>query len=91
MYKLPVDESAPCVMYQFQVLICAVIEDTWHYWIHRFLHHHKQLYKYIHKIHHNYQAPFGMVSEYVHPVETLGKSFNSIVSRSDYYFHAAFA
>jgi len=55
-----------------QVLTCSVIEDTWHYWIHRLMHD-KRLYKYVHKIHHSYQAPFGMVAEYAHPVETVGQ------------------
>jgi len=53
-----------------QVFICAVIEDTWHYWVHRLMHD-KRLYKYVHKVHHTYQAPFGMVAEYAHPVETI--------------------
>ena len=30
---------------------CAVIEDTWHYFLHRLLHH-KRICKYIHKVHH---------------------------------------
>ncbi|KFO30871.1 C-4 methylsterol oxidase [Fukomys damarensis] len=49
---------------------CSVIEDTWHYFLHRLLHH-KRIYKYIHKIHHEFQAPFGMEAEYAHPLETL--------------------
>uniref|UniRef100_A0A8C6G2D9 Methylsterol monooxygenase 1 n=1 Tax=Moschus moschiferus TaxID=68415 RepID=A0A8C6G2D9_MOSMO len=49
---------------------CAVIEDTWHYFLHRLLHH-KRIYKYIHKIHHEFQAPFGMEAEYAHPLETI--------------------
>ena len=34
--------------------------------------HDKRLYKYVHKIHHSYQSPFGMTAEYAHPIETLG-------------------
>uniref|UniRef100_A0A8P0P1Q7 Fatty acid hydroxylase domain-containing protein n=2 Tax=Canis lupus familiaris TaxID=9615 RepID=A0A8P0P1Q7_CANLF len=49
---------------------CAVIEDTWHYFLHRLLHH-KRIYKYIHKVHHEFQAAFGMEAEYAHPLETL--------------------
>jgi methylsterol monooxygenase len=49
---------------------CLVIEDTWHYFLHRALHD-KRIYKYIHKVHHNFQAPFGMVAEYAHPAETM--------------------
>lgn len=32
---------------------CAVIEDAWHYFLHRLLHH-KRIYKYIHKVHHEF-------------------------------------
>ncbi|ELT93640.1 hypothetical protein CAPTEDRAFT_151524 [Capitella teleta] len=60
----------------WRVFMCAVIEDTWHYWIHR-LAHDRRVYKYVHKVHHYFQAPFGMTAEYAHPVETvvLGMGF----------------
>lgn len=32
---------------------CAVVEDTWHYFLHRLLHH-RRIYKYIHKVHHEF-------------------------------------
>ncbi|XP_071497549.1 methylsterol monooxygenase 1-like [Diadema antillarum] len=54
-----------------QCFVSLVIEDTWHYFVHRGLHH-KSIYQYVHKVHHNFKAPFGMVAEYTHPVETLG-------------------
>ncbi|EGG22507.1 C-4 methyl sterol oxidase [Cavenderia fasciculata] len=47
-----------------------LIEDFYFYFIHRLLHHGKW-YKYIHKIHHDHQAPFGISAEYAHPLETL--------------------
>ncbi|XP_066574149.1 methylsterol monooxygenase 1 [Amia ocellicauda] len=49
---------------------CAVIEDTWHYFLHRLLHH-KRVYRYIHKVHHEFTSPFGMQAEYAHPLETI--------------------
>ncbi|XP_008400998.1 methylsterol monooxygenase 1 [Poecilia reticulata] len=49
---------------------CAVVEDTWHYFLHRILHH-RRIYKYIHKVHHEFTAPFGMQAEYAHPLETI--------------------
>lgn len=70
-----------------QVFICAVIEDTWHFWIHRLMHD-KRLYKYVHKIHHTFQAPFGMVAEFAHPMETvvlgLGFFFGIILTTSHF-------
>jgi len=35
----------------------------------RLLHHHS-IYKYVHKVHHDHAAPFGMAAEYAHPIET---------------------
>lgn len=57
-----------------------VIEDTWHYFVHQLLHH-RRLYKYVHKVHHNFQAPFGMVAEYAHPIETLGAYIGRLTLR----------
>ena len=58
----------------FQMLCCLVLEDTWQYFAHRLLHH-RSLYKHVHKMHHHFQAPFGMVAEYAHPIETVGKNY----------------
>ena len=55
-----------------QLFCCLVLEDTWHYFVHQLLHH-RRIYKYIHKVHHNFQAPFGMVAEYAHWIETMGE------------------
>lgn len=53
-----------------QCFACSVIEDTWHYFLHRLLHH-KKLYKHIHKVHHDFTSPFGMQAEYAHPAESI--------------------
>lgn len=53
-----------------QVCVFFVFEDFYHYWMHRALHH-GIWYKKIHKVHHEYQAPFGLVAEYAHPLETM--------------------
>ena len=58
---------------------CLILEDTWHYWVHQLLHH-RSIYKYVHKVHHHFQAPFGMVAEYAHPIETVGKPRPSIMN-----------
>ncbi|KAJ2502007.1 C-4 sterol methyl oxidase [Coemansia sp. RSA 1972] len=53
----------------FQVCVFFVIEDFYHYWAHR-LFHYGIFYKRIHKVHHEYTAPFGIAAEYAHPLET---------------------
>ena len=54
----------------YQILIFFLLEDTWHYWNHRLLHW-GPMYKHIHKIHHQYSAPFGMAAEYASPIEVM--------------------
>ncbi|KAJ2781031.1 C-4 sterol methyl oxidase [Coemansia javaensis] len=72
-----------------QVGVFFVIEDFYHYWAHRLLHR-GALYRRIHKVHHEYSAPFGIAAEYAHPLETavLGQGtiagplvFNCLVGR----------
>jgi len=41
-----------------------------YYWIHRFLHW-KKIYRYIHKIHHEYSSTVSIAAAYVHPIEYL--------------------
>lgn len=48
----------------------ALVSSCFHYWAHRALHH-GQLYKKIHKLHHEFSAPFGLAAEYAHPLEIL--------------------
>ncbi|KAL6466886.1 hypothetical protein MHYP_G00246900 [Metynnis hypsauchen] len=71
-FSIPYDwESMPRWPYLLaQCFGCAVIEDTWHYFLHRALHH-RRIYKYIHKVHHEFTSPFGMQAEYAHPLETI--------------------
>ncbi|KAJ1649933.1 C-4 sterol methyl oxidase, partial [Coemansia sp. RSA 25] len=53
-----------------QIAVFFVLEDFWHYWIHR-LFHWGPLYRSVHKIHHEFSSPFGMTAEYAHPLETI--------------------
>jgi methylsterol monooxygenase len=53
-----------------QIAVFFVLEDTWHYWMHRAMHW-GPLYKNIHKIHHQYSAPFGLAAEYASPIEVM--------------------
>lgn len=51
-----------------QLAFCAVIEDTMFFWTHRCLHH-RAIYPYIHKVHHQYYQSWTLASEHAHPVE----------------------
>eukprot|EP00118_Oscarella_pearsei_P025821 m.308837 g.308837 ORF g.308837 m.308837 type:complete len:278 (+) comp44951_c0_seq1:69-902(+) len=72
MMAIPYDYEAIPSWYMILLKLYGslVVEDTWHYFVHRLLHH-KSIYKFVHKVHHHFQAPFGMVAEYAHWIETL--------------------
>lgn len=62
----------------YQVAIFFVMEDAWHYWMHRAMHASSFLYKNIHKIHHQYSAPFGLAAEYASPIEVMVLGFGTV-------------
>lgn len=61
----------------YQIAIFFVLEDAWHYWFHRALHT-PMLYKKVHKLHHQYSAPFGLAAEYASPIEVAILAFGSV-------------
>lgn len=63
----------PLLKMAYQIMGFFFMEDTWHYFAHRALHW-GPLYKAIHKIHHQYSAPFGMAAEYASPIEVCAPS-----------------
>lgn len=70
-----------------QIAIFFVLEDMWHYFFHR-LFHFGLFYKYIHKQHHKYAAPFGLTAEYAHPIEVMALGFGTVGFPILYaYFH----
>ncbi|ETV99959.1 hypothetical protein H310_07414 [Aphanomyces invadans] len=54
----------------WQLVLFVLVEDFIFYWCHRLLHWNK-IYKYVHKVHHEFTAPFGLTAVYTHPVEEL--------------------
>jgi methylsterol monooxygenase len=58
--------SFPWVVWELFVFIW--VEEIGFYYSHR-LAHHPRLYKHIHKIHHEWTAPIGLISLYAHPIE----------------------
>ncbi|XP_031428200.1 fatty acid hydroxylase domain-containing protein 2 [Clupea harengus] len=51
-----------------ELSLCGLIEEVFFYYSHR-LAHHPTFYKHIHKIHHEWTAPVGVIALYAHPVE----------------------
>lgn len=71
-FQVPFDyDSIPsCWSLAWRLVLSLIVDDTWVYFGHRFLHD-KRIYKHIHKFHHTYQSPFAIDAEYEHPVETV--------------------
>ncbi|XP_031477137.1 very-long-chain aldehyde decarbonylase GL1-9-like [Nymphaea colorata] len=55
----------------FQILVAMFIMDTWQYFIHRFMHQSKFLYRHIHSQHHKLVVPYAIGALYNHPLEGL--------------------
>ena len=54
----------------FSTILILFLHDTYFYWTHRFMHH-KKIYKYIHKVHHQSTNPTPFTSYSFHPLETM--------------------
>ena len=64
-------ETAPGWLRTVLTLVCwHATFDTYFYWAHRALHH-RFVYAYVHKQHHEFKEPTGVAALYAHPVEDL--------------------
>ncbi|XP_078432765.1 sphingoid base hydroxylase 1 [Wolffia australiana] len=61
----------PLLVVLSQILVAMVILDTWQYFMHRYMHINKFLYKHIHSKHHMLVVPYAFGALYNHPVEGL--------------------
>lgn len=60
-----------------QFYVALFIADTWFYWMHRFFHTNRILYKHFHSIHHRLYVVYAFGAVYAHPIEGLVVDFTA--------------
>uniref|UniRef100_A0A1D1YWN8 aldehyde oxygenase (deformylating) n=1 Tax=Anthurium amnicola TaxID=1678845 RepID=A0A1D1YWN8_9ARAE len=55
----------------FQILVAMLVMDTWQYFVHRYMHQNKFLYRHVHSQHHRLVVPYAIGALYNHPLEGL--------------------
>ncbi|CAI9116424.1 OLC1v1017565C2 [Oldenlandia corymbosa var. corymbosa] len=68
-----------------QIIIAMFVMDTWQYFVHRYMHQNKFLYRHIHSQHHRLVVPYAIGALYNHPLEgllldTFGGALSFLVS-----------
>ncbi|CAL9063673.1 unnamed protein product [Musa banksii] len=81
--RVPVQPSIPVQILQIFVAMLAL--DTWQYFMHRYMHQNKFLYRHIHSQHHRLIVPYAVGALYNHPLEgflldTLGGAISFLIS-----------
>ncbi|RVW69293.1 Sphinganine C4-monooxygenase 2 [Vitis vinifera] len=68
-----------------QIIIGMLVMDTWQYFVHRYMHQNKFLYRHVHSQHHKLVVPYAIGALYNHPLEgllldTVGGAISFLVS-----------
>ncbi|CAJ1976866.1 unnamed protein product [Sphenostylis stenocarpa] len=68
-----------------QFLIAMFVMDTWQYFVHRYMHQNKFLYRHVHSWHHTLVVPYAIGTLYNHPIEgllldTIGGAISFLIS-----------
>ncbi|KAI4346567.1 hypothetical protein L6164_007452 [Bauhinia variegata] len=68
-----------------QIIVAMFIMDTWQYFVHRYMHQNKFLYRHVHSRHHRLVVPYAIGALYNHPLEglvldTFGGAISFLVS-----------
>ncbi|KAJ4793593.1 Sphingoid base hydroxylase 2 [Rhynchospora pubera] len=61
----------PIFIQLIQFLVAMFVMDTWQYFVHRYMHQNKFLYRHIHSKHHSLIVPYAIGALYNHPLEGL--------------------
>lgn len=75
----------PLMIQAGQVFLAMIVMDAWQYFVHRYMHINKFLYKHIHSFHHRLVVPYAFGALYNHPLEgllldTVGGALSFLVS-----------
>ncbi|XP_075481869.1 sphinganine C4-monooxygenase 1-like [Primulina tabacum] len=78
-------QHASLIVLARQFFVAMVVLDTWQYFMHRYMHHNKFLYRHIHSQHHRLVVPYAFGALYNHPLEgllldTIGGALSFLVS-----------
>ncbi|GMH27601.1 hypothetical protein Nepgr_029444 [Nepenthes gracilis] len=79
------ERKASLVVLARQFVTAMVVLDTWQYFMHRYMHQNKFLYRHIHSLHHRLVVPYAYGALYNHPLEglildTVGGAISFLVS-----------
>ncbi|KAE9605520.1 hypothetical protein Lal_00025356 [Lupinus albus] len=79
------NQNASLLVSARQFVIAMLVIDTWQYFMHRYMHHNKFLYKHIHSQHHRLIVPYSFGALYNHPLEglildTIGGALSFLIS-----------
>lgn len=66
-----IDQQASGLVLARQFIVAMVVLDTWQYFMHRYMHQNKFLYRHIHSQHHRLIVPYAFGALYNHPLEGL--------------------
>ncbi|XP_061355435.1 sphinganine C4-monooxygenase 1 [Gastrolobium bilobum] len=78
-------QNASLLVLARQFVTAMLVMDTYQYFLHRYMHHNKFLYKHLHSQHHRLIAPYSFGALYNHPVEgllqdTVGGALSFLIS-----------
>lgn len=67
-YKFAPEDLPDVKTFTFTIIFFMMSEDMMFHLMHRLLHH-RWLYPYVHKLHHEYKTTVGLAAEYSHPID----------------------
>ncbi|KAI3945524.1 hypothetical protein MKW98_018341 [Papaver atlanticum] len=78
-FEVVVQPSLPVQFLQF--IVAMLVTDAWQYFVHRYMHLNKFLYRHVHSQHHKVVVPYAFGAFYSHPLEgLLLDTFGGVVS-----------